>query len=165
MIAEMFIQNRGSLHTRSFSCIHLSFLRYRWTINTRTNWLNSRTEKSPGLSRNGPWYGSRKARKAYHSAEICNWNEIQMDRKFLGICFLLKMRVYLRMLFSKFFSVRIRGRGWLLPITAYTGRLCPKGVPVRKRVGISQVGREIFKRAFNYNISNRRPLWQNNFIY
>ena len=45
---------------------------------------------------------------------------------------------------------------------------------VYKRVGISQVDVyngveksviQVFKRAFNYNISNRHPLWLNHFIY
>ena len=31
--SRMLNVNRGSLHTRSFSCIHLSVLRYRWTKN------------------------------------------------------------------------------------------------------------------------------------
>ena len=62
----------------------------------------------------------------------------------------------------------------VLPIMGYTGRLRPKGVPVCKRVWISQVevykriGKSlilIFKRAFNYNISNRHPSRLYQFIY
>ena len=43
---------------------------------------------------------------------------------------------------------------------------------VYKRVGIYEVYKLVrksviwvFRRAFNYNISNRRPLWLNQFIY
>ena len=43
--------NRGSLHTRSFSCIHFSILIYRWTKNSFTGRKVSQAfeKRAPGL--------------------------------------------------------------------------------------------------------------------